>query len=100
VPPDAFHEALGVLFEAGYVPQSTRDAVDRHATLAAPHGAIPLTLQQIESGAARESWMRFRDALRADPALLARYNAIGIEAGPHGSTAYADAKTRFIADIA
>ena len=42
--------------------------------------------------------MRFRDALRADPTLLARYNALKIEAGPRGAAAYADAKARFIAE--
>ena len=98
-PRGAFDEALGVLCEAGYV-QRALDAGDhRRATLAAAHGDVPLTLRLIESGSAHESLMRLRDALRADPTLLARYNAIRIEAGPLGAAAYADAKAAFFADV-
>ena len=102
VPRDAFDEALGVLGEAGYVfvLRSRDDAVDRHAVLAAPYSELPLTLQLIESGSRHESLMRFRDALRADPTLLARYNALKIAAAPLGAAAYAAAKARFIAEVA
>jgi GrpB-like predicted nucleotidyltransferase (UPF0157 family) len=99
VPPDAFDEALGVLSEAGYVQRPQADAADRRTALAAPDGAVPLTLQLIESGSRHESLMRFRDALRADPTLLARYNALKIAAAPLGSAAYAEAKARFIAGV-
>jgi hypothetical protein len=43
--------------------------------------------------------MRFRDALRADAALLARYDSVRIEAGTLGAAAYAGAKARFIAAV-
>ena len=43
--------------------------------------------------------MRFRDALRTDPTLLARYNALKIEAAPQGAATYAGAKARFFADV-
>ena len=103
VPRDAYDESLGVLCEAGYVPRSPQspgdDAADRRAALVAPHGDVALTLQLIESGSAHEALMRFRDALRADATLLARYNAIKIESGPHGAAAYADAKARFFAGV-
>ena len=98
-PRGAFDEALGVLCEAGYVRRSLDDGGDRHAMLAAPHGDVPVTLRLIESGSAHESLMRFRDALRADPALLSRYNAIRIEAAPLGSAAYAGAKSAFMAGV-
>ena len=98
-PRDAFDEALTVLCEAGYVQHSQHDGVERHATLAAAHGAVPLTLRLIESGSAHESLMRLRDTLRADPALLSRYNAVKIEAGAQGGPAYADAKAAFFADV-
>ena len=99
VPPDAFDEALGVLCEAGYLQRSQTEAADRRAALVAPHGHAEITLQLIESGSAHEALMRLRDALRADPTLLARCNAIKIEAGPQGGAAYADAKARFFADV-
>jgi GrpB-like predicted nucleotidyltransferase (UPF0157 family) len=102
VPRDTYDESLGVLCEAGYVPrspQSQDDGSDRRAALVAPHCDVALTLQLIESGSAHEALMRFRDALRADATLLARYNAIKIESGPHGAAAYADAKARFFAGV-
>ena len=99
VPRDAFDESLGVLCEAGYVQGSQHDGEDRHAALVAPHGDVALTLRLIESGSGHEALMRFRDALRRDATLVARYNAIKIESGPQGATAYAVAKARFIAEI-
>ena len=98
-PRGAFDEALGVLCEAGYVQRSLDDGSDRRAMLAAPYTDVPLTLRLIESGSVHESLMRFRDALRADPALLSRYNAIKVEAGPLGAAAYADAKAAFMAEV-
>ena len=99
VPHEAFDEALGVLCEAGYVQRAQSDADERRAALSAPQSDVALTLQLIESGSRHEALMRFRDALRADATLLARYNAIKIEAGPLGSAAYRDAKGRFIAGV-
>ena len=100
VAPGAFDEALGVLCEAGYLPGAPHDAddADRHAALAAPQADVAATLQLVESGSRHESLMRFRDALRGDGGLLARYNAVRIDAAAHGAAAYAEAKARFIAD--
>ena len=102
VPRETFDEARGVLCEAGYVPRSLRsqdDGADRLAMLVAPHAEVPVLLRLIESGSGHESLMRFRDALRGDATLLARYNAIKIDAAPLGGVAYADAKRSFIAGI-
>ena len=99
VPRGSLAEALGVLCEAGYVAQSRDDADDRHAALVAAHGDIALTLRLIESGSRHEALMRFRDALRADATLLARYNALKIAAAPHGASEYRAAKAAFIAEV-
>ena len=48
---------------------------------------------------AHEALMQFRDALRGDGALLARYNAVRIDAAAGGAAAYAEAKARFMADV-
>lgn len=100
VPRGAFDEALGVLAEAGYVahePQGQHDADDdRHAVFAAPHGDVAATLRLVESGSRHEALMQFRDALRGDGALLARYNAVRIDAAANGALAYAEAKARFL----
>jgi len=98
-PLGTFDEALGVLGEAGYLRRSLDDGADRRALLAAPDAAVPLTLRLIETGSAHESLMRVRDALRADISLLARYNAIRVEAGPRGGAAYARAKAAFFIDV-
>jgi GrpB-like predicted nucleotidyltransferase (UPF0157 family) len=71
---------------------------DRHARLAAPHGDAGATVRLVESGSRHESLMRFRDALRADGSLLARWNAVRIEAAAGGGAAHARAKGRFIAE--
>jgi GrpB-like predicted nucleotidyltransferase (UPF0157 family) len=103
VPREAFDEALGVLCEAGYVQRAhadiDADTGDRRAALIAPLADVALTLQLIESGSCHEALLRFRDALRGDATLLARYNAIKIEAGPLGAGVYRDAKARFIAGV-
>ncbi len=99
VPREGFDEAMGVLSEAGYVPNAHWAGDDRRAALAAPHAGVALTLQLIESGSGHEALMRFRDALRADAQLLARYNAVRIAAAPQGAAAYGGAKAGFIADV-
>jgi GrpB-like predicted nucleotidyltransferase (UPF0157 family) len=99
VPRDGFDEALGVLDEAGYTVRSRDHAADRRAVLVAPYNAVPLTLQLIESGSRHEALMAFREALRGDTELLARYNALKTEAGPQGGVAYGAAKARFIAEV-
>jgi len=95
VPRGAFDEALGVLVEAGCLQRSQEDAAERHAALAMPGAQAPVTVQLIESGSRHESLMRVRDALRADPALLARLNAAKAVAAAQGARAYAAAKARF-----
>jgi len=99
VPPGAFDEALGVLCEAGYLQRSLDDGSERRALLTAPYANVPLTLRLVESGSVHESLMHFRDALRADPALLARYNAVRLAAAAHGAAAYAAAKAAFMAEV-
>ena len=101
VPRETFDEALGVLGESGYeLREQDDDADDRRAVLAAPHSALPLTLQLIASGSRHESLLAFRDALRGSAELLARYNALRIAAAPRGGAAYALAKTQFIESVA
>ena len=99
VPRGSFDEAQGVLCEAGYLVQRQDDADDRHAALVAAHGEVALTLRLIESGSRHEALMRFRDALRADATLLARYNALKIASAPQGADEYGAAKAGFIADV-
>jgi len=93
---DSFEEALGVLGEAGFVVESQNADV---RLLAAPDRELPLSLRLIESGSRHESLMRVRDALRTDAPLLARYNALKIDAGARGDTAYREAKAAFFESL-
>jgi GrpB-like predicted nucleotidyltransferase (UPF0157 family) len=99
VPQGGFHEALGVLGEAGFTIRVGTPRTEHLCLLDAPAGDIPLAVQLIESASRFESFVAFRDALRADPTLLARYNAIKIEAGPLGEAAYRGAKDEFIRGV-
>ena len=96
---DAFHEALGVLGEAGFTLRSRADRnADRYA-LAAPQGDLPLMVHLVEDRDAPEPLLAFRDALRRDPVLLERYNALRLEAAAQGAVAYRAAKAHFIAEV-
>jgi GrpB-like predicted nucleotidyltransferase (UPF0157 family) len=96
VPRDGLDEAQGVLCEAGFVVESQGADL---CTLAAPGRDVTLSLRLIESGSRHESFMRLRDALRADAPLLARYNALKIEAGARGDAAYRAAKAAFFESV-
>ncbi len=96
VPRESFDEALGVLGEAGFTVREEALRTEQLCMLDAPMTDVPLSVQLIESGSRFEFFMQFRDALRADAALLARYNAIRIAAAPQGDEAYREAKGVFI----
>jgi GrpB-like predicted nucleotidyltransferase (UPF0157 family) len=96
VPRDSFGEALGVLVEAGFTIRPKNVRTEQLCVLDAPYSEVPLALLLIETGSRFESLRAFRDALRSDASLLARYNAVRIEAGPQGAAAYRGAKNAFI----
>ncbi len=99
VPRASFDESLVVLVDAGFVTRPHDAGADPARLLEAPDSALALTLRLIETASRHESLIRFRDALRADAELLARYNALRIAAAPAGGAAYALAKTQFIEGV-
>ena len=99
VPRDRFLETMGVLGEAGYTIRPDTLRTEQLCTLEAPDCDLTLAVQLIEAGSRYESFMRFRDALRDDAVLVARYNALKIEAAPYGMDAYRAAKSGFILDV-
>lgn len=58
-----------------------------------------LALQIVASGSAFEDFLAFRDALRADPALVAAYDAVKRRHAADGEDAYRTAKARFIESV-
>jgi GrpB-like predicted nucleotidyltransferase (UPF0157 family) len=99
VPRDGFLEALAVLGEAGYTLRAGTPRTEQLCTLDAPAGDVALAVRLIEAGSRHESFLRFRDALRDDATLVARYNALKLQAAPYGRDAYRDAKSRFIGTV-
>ena len=99
VPRDGLREALGVLGEAGFALRPGAPRSEQQCTLDAPDGDNPLTVHLVETGSRFEAFTRLRDALRADATLLARCNAIKIDAAARGEAAYRVAKTEFIRGV-
>lgn len=99
VPRDGLREALGVLGEAGFALRPGAPRSEQQCTLDAPEGDIPLAVHLVEAGSRFTAFIRFRDALRADAALLASCNAIKIDAAARGEAAYRVAKAAFIRGV-
>jgi GrpB-like predicted nucleotidyltransferase (UPF0157 family) len=96
---DRFLEALGVLGEAGFTIREGSPRTEQLCVLDAPQSVPALSVQVVEAGSRHESFVRFRDLLRDDATLVARYNALRLEAAPHGAQAYRAAKASFIAGV-
>jgi GrpB-like predicted nucleotidyltransferase (UPF0157 family) len=96
VPRETFEEALGVLGEAGFTIRAQAPRTEPQCVLDAPAADVALALRLTGSGPRFERFVRFRDALRDNAALLARYNAIRIAAAAQGKAAYREAKAEFI----
>lgn len=58
-----------------------------------------LALQIVAAGSEFEDFLRFRDALRADPALVAAYDEVKRRHWAEGEDAYRTAKARFIESV-
>ncbi|MBB2483689.1 GrpB family protein [Mitsuaria sp. WAJ17] len=58
-----------------------------------------LALQIVALGSTFEDFLRFRDALRREPALVAAYNALKRAHWDQGEDAYRAAKARFIESV-
>ncbi|MEO3715452.1 GrpB family protein [Roseateles flavus] len=58
-----------------------------------------LALQIVARGSSFEDFLRFRDALRREPALVAAYDAVKRAHADQGEDAYRAAKARFIESV-
>ena len=85
---------------AGYRVEADTLRTPELCMLRAPRTDLDLALQVLAHGSAfAHDFLRFRDALLASPALVARYNAIKTEHASAGMQAYRAAKSRFIAQV-
>lgn len=99
VPPDRWREALGVLGEAGFTLRPGTLRTEQACTLDAPGSDVALGVLLVDAGTRHDHFVRFRDALRDDATLVARYNALRLEAAERGAAAYRAAKARFIHEV-
>ena len=85
---------------AGYRVEADTLRTPELCMLRAPRTDLDLALQVLAHGSAfARDFLRFRDALLASPALVARYNAVKTEHASTGVQAYRAAKSRFIAQV-
>jgi GrpB-like predicted nucleotidyltransferase (UPF0157 family) len=96
VAPGTLEQAVIQLKTLGYQEKIDTLRTEQLCMLVAPRTDIDLALQVIEAGSRFEFFLHFRDALRADPALVAEYNRIKRETADAGQGVYRQAKGRFI----
>lgn len=100
VDPDDHAAAVQRLIQAGYRIKADTLRGPELCMLEAPPGAVDLALQVVARGSRFERiFLGFRDALRAHPELVQRYNAVKQQAAPRGASGYRAAKAAFIAEV-
>ena len=92
-------QAVRTLEAAGHVVKADTLRTPELCMLESPRQDWDVALQVVAQGSEFEFFMRFRDALRADPRLVEQYNRIKLEHASLGPQRYRDAKARFIAAV-
>lgn len=96
VAPDEHAAAVQTLLATGYTAKTGTLRTAELCMLLAPRSDLDTALQVIAAGSRFEFFMQFRDALRADPALVERYNQLKTEFAATGEERYRAHKARFI----
>ena len=99
VSPEQHAGVVNTLEAAGYVAKADTLRTAELCMLLAPQAAIDTALQVVAQGSKYEFFMHFRDALRADPRLVAQYNDIKKTHAHAGATRYRQAKAAFIEHV-
>ena len=92
-----FAQALAALVALGYEEKNDTLRTPQLCMLVSPRADIDLAIQLIERGSKFEFFLTFRDALRADPDLVAQYNQI--KRCANNSADYRLAKSSFIDEV-
>ena len=87
------------LCELGYVPAPDTLRTDALCMLEWPGAAEAHALQVVAAGSRFDMFTAFRDALRAQPALVARYNQLKADAAAGTEETYRAAKATFIREV-
>ena len=96
VAPEAHAAAVQVLQAAGYAIKGGTLRTPELCMLESLRRDFDVALQVIAQGSEFEFFMRFRDALRANPSLVAQYNRLKQEFASAGAERYREEKARFI----
>ena len=100
VNPGAHAVSAARLQAAGYTVKADASRSPERCTLVSPQPDIDLALHLVASGSAFEAdWVNFRDALRANAALVERYNALKRQHAADAPERYRAAKSRFIEGV-
>ncbi len=102
VPPAEHAQVIELLCGRGYhVKPDTLRTPALCMLVAAPElaGNQDLALQIVAQGSEFEDFLRFREALRKEPALVAAYDAVKRRHWDQGEDAYRAAKARFIESV-
>jgi len=99
VPAQQHAAAVSTLEAAGHVIKADTLRTPELCMLELPREDADVALQVIAQGSRFEFFMRFRDALRADPSLVEQYNQIKRDHAAMGAERYRDEKARFIAGV-
>lgn len=102
VPPEMHAQVVDLLCAQGFeIKQDTLRTPALCMLLAPPDWAQgqDLALQIVAQGSPFEDFLRFRDALRREPALVAAYDAVKRAHWDQGEDAYRAAKARFIESV-
>ncbi len=85
-----------VLEASGYVVKADTLRTHELCMLLSPRKDLDVALQVVAEGSQFEFFMRFRDALRADPLLVEQYNQLKRNFASAGAESYRDEKAKFI----
>lgn len=99
VPPQDHAPGVAALEAAGCSAKADTLRAPDLCMLLWPGATMHVALQVVASGSPFECFLHFRDALRADPALVAEYNRLKQRFAPEGVDRYREEKARFIAQV-
>ncbi|MEK8047883.1 GrpB family protein [Ideonella margarita] len=99
VPAQQHQPTVAALERVGYVAKRDTLRTPELCMMLSPRGDVDLALQVVAEGSRFEFFMRFRDALRASPALVKAYNEVKQSAACLSAEEYRAAKSAFIASV-
>jgi GrpB-like predicted nucleotidyltransferase (UPF0157 family) len=96
VPPHSHASAIQVLEASSYVAKADTLRTPELCMLLSPRQDLDVALQVVAEGSQFEFFMRFRDALRANPLLVEQYNQLKYNFASSSAELYRDEKAKFI----